>query len=68
MKLKKYAKLIKDLAKKYPEADVCYSSDNEGNSFELVHYKPTMGYWDSDNEGFTTDDNPDVKPNAIVVN
>jgi len=41
MKMKEYAKLIVEIAKKYPEAEAMYSSDDEGNRFSFVHYHPT---------------------------
>lgn len=41
MKMKQYAQLIIDIAKKYPDAEVLYSSDDEGNRFSTVVYAPS---------------------------
>lgn len=43
MKLKDYAARIAELAKKYPNVEVVYSSDEEGNSFQKVCFLPDVG-------------------------
>lgn len=42
MKLKDYAKLINELAKDHGDKDVYYSTDDEGNDFNLVHFSPSV--------------------------
>ncbi len=65
MKLRDYVKLINNLAKKYPNAKVIYSIDDEGNDFCMVHYAPQAGNFNSD-EG-EWDNN--VKPvNSVCIN
>lgn len=46
MKLKEYAEKISKLAIKYPEAIIIYGSDDEGNSFQEIHYNPTAGQYE----------------------
>ena len=48
MKLKQYAENILKLAVSYPDADVVYSSDDEGNNFQAAHYDPSPGHFDGD--------------------
>lgn len=43
MKLETYAKSLLELAELYPDVDVVYSSDDEGNSFQKVVYSPKAG-------------------------
>ena len=45
MTLKEYAKSISALARKYPDAVVVSASDDEGNSFQTVHYAGTLGFF-----------------------
>lgn len=52
MKLKEYVKNLNELIEKYPDAldfDVCFSVDKEGN-YNPVEAKPTVGYWDYNDE------------------
>ena len=51
MKLKEYAKLINVLAEKYPDIDVVYSHDDEGNEFQMVNYQPGIGHFTDLNYG-----------------
>ena len=46
MKLKYFAKKINELAERYPDLAVVYSSDDEGNSFDEVYYDPSLGFFD----------------------
>jgi hypothetical protein len=65
MKMSEYAPVIAELAKKYPDAEVISSSDDEGNSFGPVHFHPSAGKF----KGYEFDN--DVKPNqvnAVCVN
>lgn len=43
MKLKDYAKEIAELAAKYPEANMIYSKDDEGNCFFPLQFSPSAG-------------------------
>lgn len=45
MKLKAYAKLVDALAKKYPNAEVVYARDEEGNGFDTVGFTPGEGHF-----------------------
>ena len=47
MKLKDYAKTLAKLAKQYPDAEVIYARDSEGNGFEPVVYLPAAGHYDT---------------------
>ena len=45
MNLMEYAVYINEMLKKHGKKEVYYSSDDEGNDFEPVHFKPsTMKY------------------------
>lgn len=43
MKLKEYAEHINKLAKYYPDIQVVYSHDDEGNMFQAVYNEPSIG-------------------------
>jgi len=42
MKLKDYIKELQAIAKKHPNIEVAYSTDDEGNSFDYVRYNPAV--------------------------
>ena len=63
MKLKEYAALIQELAKKHPNAKVISASDDEGNSFSEVQFNPTPGTF---NDGEFDDEGKKV--NAVCIN
>lgn len=63
MTIKEYIKDLEVLAKKYPEAKVIYSKDDEGNGFNYVHFAPAPGNF---NDGEFDDDSRSV--NAICLN
>lgn len=64
MTIKEYAKVIARLAKKYPDAKVIYSVDDEGNAFNEVEYSPTPGRF-----ARTGEFGSHVEPvNAICIN
>ncbi len=65
MKLKDYAKHISDMAKKYPNAEVVYASDDEGNFFAPVNYGPSIGTF---SDGQFSALEPDGKVDAICIN
>jgi len=55
MKLKKYLEFLNNMVKDNPKAldyDVVYSSDDEGNAFSGVFYRPSVGYYDKDTLSF----------------
>lgn len=67
MTIKKYIKLLNELAEKYPNAKVIYSKDDEGNKFQLVNYNPGPGNFNG--EDFIPDDNTvEFKINCICLN
>lgn len=70
MKLKDYIQSLQKLEKKYPNAIVIYSTDDEGNSFNKVTYTPTVGYFNKVDGEFITNETDDryLKPNAICIN
>ena len=65
MRLAEYAIALGRLAKKYPDADVVYSSDEEGNSFDLLIHCPTTGKFKNGEFEYKTA-KKDV--NAVCVN
>jgi len=42
MKLKVYAKAINILLERFPDAEVYYSIDDEGNHYMPVYYEPSV--------------------------
>lgn len=82
MKLKKYSDEIAALAAKYPNAEVVHASDDEGNSFRLVYYTGTMGYYTGGTngefysekyvkeagKGECAEEYVGKKPNAVCIN
>ncbi len=70
MKLKEYIKGLKKIAEKYPDADVIYASDEEGNNFSTVGFIPSVGHF-SDGD-FNSDEEDmkeqDLKVNAVCIN
>lgn len=44
MTLEEYAKALRRLAERYPDKEVWFSSDSEGNSFQRVEYEPSIQY------------------------
>jgi len=42
MKLKDYATMISKLAKRYPNLEVVYAVDDEGNAYHPVVYAPSV--------------------------
>jgi hypothetical protein len=49
MKLKDYIKLLQEIAKENPNALVITASDEEGNSYNPVMYKPSILYYSKNN-------------------
>jgi hypothetical protein len=65
MTLKEYSNKIRNLARKFPDAEVVYASDEEGNTFTKLYYEPTVGIF-KDNGFYGTKD-PKVV-NAVCIN
>jgi hypothetical protein len=63
MKLKDYAAKINELAEKFPEFEVVYATDDEGNDFKYVVCAPSAGFF---KEGDFS--NLSKKPNAVCIN
>lgn len=68
MKLKDYSELISALAKKYPDAKVVYSCDEEGNAFSESHFSPSEGRFSKGQFMSIDDQMPPDKVNAICIN
>jgi len=68
MKLKEYLDKLTKLYEKYGgDLDMVYASDDEGNHFDYVQYKPSAGTFHShENEGLFT--GTEEKPDCICVN
>lgn len=65
MKFSLYVENLNKLLKERPETadfDVVNSSDDEGNSFNLVHYSPSV--WNYEDREFKEEN----KPNAVCIN
>lgn len=59
MKLKEYIEKLNKLIAENPESlemDVITSSDDEGNSYNEVHFAPSLGRLDEDGEFDSLDD------------
>lgn len=72
MKIKDYIKKLQELAEKYPDASVVYSKDDEGNSFHLCQFSPSLGNFEND-EWIADDGTDEFKNeyggvNAICLN
>ncbi len=65
MKLKDYIKKLQDIEKNYPNVEMVYAIDAEGNRFAKVTYEPCHGYFNGKN--FENDGNM-FRVNAVCVN
>mgnify|MGYP001559547358 FL=1 len=70
MKLKNYIKQLQEICDKYPNLNVIYSSDEEGNNYDYVAFGPTICHYkdceltaEADFEEFGI-----KKPNAVIIN
>jgi len=71
MKLKDYIIALQEVAETYPNAEVVYSIDDEGNGFNKVHCSPSLGNYtagDFIHDDGTTEFHDDYGVNAICVN
>tara|TARA_B100000959_G_scaffold276043_1_gene330219 strand:+ start:382 stop:606 length:225 start_codon:yes stop_codon:yes gene_type:complete len=53
MKLKEYIYFLAKALKRYPDAEVVYASDDEGNGYSKAHFHATLGHYDG--EGFESE-------------
>ena len=53
MKLKEYIHFLAKQYKRYPDAEVVYASDDEGNGYSPAHFHATLGHYDG--EGFESE-------------
>jgi len=67
MKLHTYIKHLEEINKKYPNLDVIYASDDEGNSFNLVQFWPDVGLFSERNHEFDWDVESN-QLNAVCIN
>jgi hypothetical protein len=69
MKLKEYADKINAFLEEYPDIDVVYASDEEGNSFHRSYFSPSIGTFEN-NEFKSMEDQKDknIKPTVICIN
>lgn len=68
MKLREHLKHLAKIAEENPNAmelQLVTSSDDEGNSFNPVHYIPSLGYYSLEDRKFNPDD---PNANAICLN
>jgi hypothetical protein len=69
MKLKEYAAKINELAQKYPDVNVMYMSDDEGNYCFPVRYSPYAGHFNKCENEFIPDDNTEeFVVNTVCIN
>jgi hypothetical protein len=76
MTLEKYLKHLNKIVEKNPEAlkyEVIYAKDDEGNEFNAISYKPSLGFLDVEDNEFTSVEDEDFKqldeePNVICIN
>lgn len=61
MKLKDYIKQLEKIAEKNPDALVISASDEEGNSFNEVHFAPTILFYSKEDNSIS-----DVEYNGYV--
>lgn len=53
MKLKEYIKLLQAVAKKNPDALVICASDEEGNNYNQVNFKPSIFYYSKEDQSIS---------------
>jgi uncharacterized protein YkuJ len=68
MRIRAFITHLEAIAKEYGEnLDCVYSTDDEGNGFNLVYYSPTIGYFDG--EDFDTKETREIDSiNAVCIN
>jgi hypothetical protein len=71
MTLKEYIKNLQAVEKKYPDLEVVYSIDDEGNGFSRAHHTPCIGdYQDGEFIAYenTEEFKENFKINAVCIN
>ena len=68
MKLETYIEHLQKIAKRYPDLDVIYASDEEGNNFDMVEFAPSIGKFDPEASSDMPFDPNDKNPNAVCIN
>lgn len=70
MTLKEYAKQVQHFAELYPDAQVIYAIDDEGNAFHPVHggCGGMVYYNERDHALYDKEEMIDTEPNAFCVN
>lgn len=73
MKVNEYYNHLRNLIKKDSKVldyEVVFSSDQEGNKFDKVVFRPGIGYYDQDSGEFVSEDCGDqpLKYNAVCIN
>ncbi len=67
MKLKEFVENLNKLLKDRPETaqfNVVTSADDEGNGFNLVHFEPSVGNYNEDDNEFKEE----LELNAVCIN
>lgn len=77
MNLRKYYEQLGSFISDHPEAleyKVIYAKDDEGNGYNSVNYKPSLGLWDLERDGDFTiveyfeENEIEGSPNAVCIN
>ena len=71
MKLKEYLERLNYIYKKYGDLDLCYSIDDECNSYRMVQFEAGVGDFIIEKDEFIffeEDDNPNVDINCVCIN
>ena len=68
MKIREYISHLTVMAVAHPDLEVVYASDEEGNSYDPVRYRPLLGHYD----GVEFEGHEDVEDkealNAVCIN
>lgn len=67
MTLSKYIAQLQEIAKVHPDIQLIYSADDEGNSYDRVHFLPSLGHYD-DGEWTPEDDRESFEEQGYKVN
>ena len=71
MKLKDYIKKLQEIEKDYPDLEVIYAADDEGNHFRPVNHTPCLGNYGGGefiNDDGTEEFSQQFKINSICLN
>lgn len=67
MKLKEYVEKLVELAKEYPDLEVVYASDEEGNAFYKIFNDASIGVFNVSADSFREIDDGE-RHNAVCIN